>query len=87
MATSHGTIRRALKALLFIVLFLLSFRFVRPYDDEWTQSEMRAWMHASEVLGIRDPEDLYIGLWITVELIVAAIAYVAIIRLWRRFSA
>ncbi|WP_429346993.1 hypothetical protein [Paraburkholderia sp. Clong3] len=44
---------------------------------------MRAWIHASEVLGIGDPENLYIGLWMTIELLVAALAYVAIMKLWR----
>ncbi|MBC8738378.1 hypothetical protein F6X40_16505 [Paraburkholderia sp. UCT31] len=76
-------VRRVLKVLLFIGLYLLSFRFVRPYDDGWTESEMRAWIHASEVLGIGDPENLYIGLWMTIELIVAVLAYVAIMKLWR----
>jgi len=76
-------VRRVLKVLLFIVLYLLSFRFVRPHGDEWTQSEMRAWMRASEVLGIRDPENLYIGLWMTIELIAALLAYAAIMKLWR----
>ncbi|MGF6807884.1 hypothetical protein OKW30_003010 [Paraburkholderia sp. Clong3] len=76
-------VRRVLKVLLFIALYLLSFRFVRPYDDGWTESEMRAWIHASEVLGIGDPENLYIGLWMTIELLVAALAYVAIMKLWR----
>ncbi|MCC8401203.1 hypothetical protein LJ655_04710 [Paraburkholderia sp. MMS20-SJTN17] len=76
-------VRRVLKVLVFIGLYLLSFRFVRPYDDGWTESEMRAWIHASEVLGIRDPENLYIGLWLTIELIAAVLAYVAIMKLWR----
>jgi hypothetical protein len=76
---------RLLKVLLFIGLFLLSFRFVRPYDDGWTEFETRAWMRASEVLGIGDPENLYIGLWLTIELIVATLAYVAIMKLWQRY--
>ena len=76
-------VRRVLKVLMFIGLYLLSFRFVRPHDDGWTESEMRAWIRASEVLSIRDPENLYIGLWMTIELITAALAYVAIMKLWR----
>ncbi|WP_429446140.1 hypothetical protein [Paraburkholderia sp. WC7.3g] len=46
---------------------------------------MRAWIHASEVLGIRDPENLYIGVWMSIELIVAVLAYVVIMRLWRHY--
>jgi hypothetical protein len=78
-------VRRVLKVLLFIALYLLSFRFVRPHDDGWTESEMPAWMHASELLGIRDPENLYIGLWMTIELISAVLAYITIMKLWRRY--
>ena len=75
--------RRVLKVLLFIGLYLLSFRFVRPYDDGWTESEMHAWIRASELPGIDDPENLYIGLWMTIELIAAVLAYAAIMKLWR----
>ncbi|WP_085489922.1 hypothetical protein [Paraburkholderia susongensis] len=75
--------RRATKVVLFLGLFLLSFIFVRPLHDRWSEAEMRAWFNASEALGIRDPEDLYIAVWMTIELIVAVLAYVAIMRLWR----
>ena len=37
-------------------------------------------------LGIRDPEDLYIAVWLTIELIAAVLAYVAIMKLWRWYS-
>jgi hypothetical protein len=77
-------VRRLFKVTLFIGLFLLSFRYVRP-SHEWTAGEARAWWRASDWLGVRDPEDLYIGAWVTVELIVAVLAYVAIMTLWRRY--
>jgi len=70
---------------LFLGLFLLSFIFVRPLHYEWSQAEMRAWLYTSQALGIRDPEDLYIAVWVTIELIAATLAYVAIIKLWRHF--
>ncbi|MBB5508327.1 hypothetical protein HDG35_004608 [Paraburkholderia sp. JPY681] len=41
------------------------------------------WWRASRWLGIRDPEDLYIWVWVPIDLIVAALAYVVIMRLWR----
>ncbi|WP_414144345.1 hypothetical protein [Burkholderia territorii] len=37
----------------------------------------------SQALGIRDPEDLYFAVWVSIELIVAMLAYIAITRLWR----
>ncbi|MET3818906.1 hypothetical protein ACVK00_003832 [Burkholderia sp. PvR073] len=77
-------VRRLFKIVLFFGLFLLSFRYVRPYH-EWTPAEARAWWRASDWLGVRDPEDLYIGGWVTIELIVAVLAYIAIMWMWRRY--
>lgn len=76
--------RRLFKVALFLGLLALSLRYVRPYAYEWTESEMRAWLYTSQALGIRDPEDLYFVMWVTIELIAAVLAYVAIMWLWRR---
>ncbi|HEX3378862.1 MAG TPA: hypothetical protein VHU21_03540 [Paraburkholderia sp.] len=78
--------RKGSKVVLFLGLFLLSFIFVRPLHYEWSQAEMRAWLYTSQALGIRDPEDLYILVWVTIELIVAMLAYVLIMRLWRHYQ-
>ncbi|MBB5408212.1 hypothetical protein HDG34_002144 [Paraburkholderia sp. HC6.4b] len=75
--------RRVFKVALFIGLCYLSLLYVRPYHYEWTESESRAWFGASRWLGVRDPEDLYFVVWVTIELIVAVLAYVAIMKLWR----
>jgi hypothetical protein len=75
-------VRRLFKVALFIGLFLTSARYI-PLSNEWTESEARAWLHTSQWLGIRDPEDLYFVVWVTIELIVAALAYAAIMKLWR----
>ena len=75
--------RIILKVALFIGLLALSLRYVRPYPYEWTEIQMRTWLHTSQALGIRDPEDLYFVVWVTIELIVAVLAYVAIMKLWR----
>ena len=42
-----------------------------------------AWWRASDWLGIGDPEDLIFVAWVTIELLVAVLAYVAIMKLWR----
>ncbi|APA88157.1 hypothetical protein BJG93_22475 [Paraburkholderia sprentiae WSM5005] len=78
-------VRRAHKVVLVLVLFGLSFIFVRPLHYEWSQTEMRAWLYTSQALGIRDPEDLYIAVWLTIELIVAVLAYGVIMRLWQHY--
>ncbi|WP_241016957.1 hypothetical protein [Paraburkholderia sp. Ac-20342] len=77
--------RRIFKVALFFGLFFLSILYVGPYHYEWTESEAHAWWRASNWLGIRDPEDLYFVAWVTIELIVAMLAYAAIIRLWQQF--
>ncbi len=46
---------------------------------------MRTWLHTSQALGIRDPEDLYFVVWVTIELIVAVLAYIAIMWVWRHY--
>ncbi|MBC8747249.1 hypothetical protein OKW43_001414 [Paraburkholderia sp. WC7.3g] len=77
-------VRRLCKVALFIGLFLISVRYI-PLSNKWTASEARAWWRASDWLGIEDPSDLYFVAWLTIELIVAVLAYVAIMRLWRRY--
>ncbi|EDZ98512.1 conserved hypothetical protein [Burkholderia sp. H160] len=74
--------RRVFKFALFIGLFLLSVRYI-PLSNEWSASEARAWFAASDWLGVRDPDDLYFVVWVTIELIVAVLAYAAIMKLWR----
>ncbi|KDB08724.1 hypothetical protein LIG30_2182 [Burkholderia sp. lig30] len=77
--------RIILKVALFIGLLALSLRYVRPYPYEWTEIQMRTWLHTSQALGIRDPEDLYFVVWVTIELIVAVLAYIAVMWVWRYY--
>ncbi|MGF6919674.1 hypothetical protein [Paraburkholderia sp. 40] len=78
--------RRVFKVALFFGLFVLSVRYVRPYPYPIPESQLAVWWDASDWLGIRDPEDLIFVVWVTIELIVAVLAYVVIIRLWRRYQ-
>jgi hypothetical protein len=78
--------RRLSKVVLFIGLFLISARYIPP-SDEWTESGARAWWRAADWLGIRDPDDLYFLVWVTIELIAAALAYAAIVKLWQLYHA
>ncbi|GAB7536996.1 hypothetical protein BGC_32140 [Burkholderia sp. 3C] len=67
---------------LFIGLLLLSVRFI-PMSNHWSLAETRAWIRASDWLGVDDPDNLYFVVWLTIELIAAVLAYVAIVKLWR----
>jgi len=78
-------VRRLFKITLFLGLLALSLRYVRPYPYEWTECQMRAWLYTSQALGIRDPEDLYFVVWVTIELTVAVFSYMAIMRLWGHY--
>jgi len=49
------------------------------------ESQSAMWWRASRRLGVRDPEDLYFVVWVTIDLIVAALTYVVIMKLWRRY--
>ncbi|RZF30897.1 hypothetical protein EVC45_05385 [Paraburkholderia sp. UYCP14C] len=75
-------VRRLFKIGLFISLFLMSVRYVPP-NNVWTENESNAYWAASDWLGVRDPRDIYFVFWVTIELIVAVLAYVAIMKLWR----
>jgi len=75
-------VRRAFKVTLFIGFLLISVRYV-PLSDEWSASEARVWWRASDWLGVHDPDDLYFVVWATIELIVAVLAYMVIMKLWR----
>ncbi|WP_296654582.1 hypothetical protein [Paraburkholderia sp.] len=78
--------RRLFKAALFLGLLALSLRYVQPYPYEWTDGEARAWWRASDWLGVSDPDDLYFVVWTSIELLVAILAYIAIMKLWRHYQ-
>jgi hypothetical protein len=75
--------RRLFKVLLFCGLFRLLLPYVHPYPVEWTDSQSLEWLHAANRLGIRDPDDLFFWVTVAMNLIATAIAYGAIIKLWR----
>jgi len=78
-------VRRLFKVALFLGLFILAIRYVHTYPDPMTESQLLVWWNASEWLGIRDPEDLYFVVWVTIQLIVTIVMYLAIMKLWRRY--
>ena len=78
-------VRRLFKVALFIGLLFVSVRYI-PLSNEWTAGEARAWLRASDWLGVPYPDNLYFVVWLTIELIVAVLAYVVIMRLWRHYQ-
>ncbi|MBN3845592.1 hypothetical protein G3N58_01955 [Paraburkholderia sp. Ac-20342] len=77
--------RRVFKVVLFCGLFRLLLPYVHPYPVEWTESQSLAWLNAANRLGIRDPDDLFFGITVAMNLIATTLAYAAIMRLWRRY--
>ncbi|MBN3802510.1 hypothetical protein GXB81_05495 [Paraburkholderia sp. Ac-20336] len=78
-------VRRIFKVALFIGLFLLSVRYVHTYPLPMPEGQIMFWIDASDRLGISDSDNLYIPTMVIIDLIVAILAYVAILKLWRRY--
>jgi hypothetical protein len=70
---------------LFIGLFCLAVPYVHTYPWPMPENQSVIWWRASRWLGVRDPEDLYFMVWIAIDLLVAALAYLAIVNLWRHY--
>ncbi|MGF6674165.1 hypothetical protein [Paraburkholderia tuberum] len=77
--------RRLFKVALFIGLFRFFLPYVHTYPIPMPESQEPVWLHVANRFGIRDPDDLFFVVMVTVNLIVAALAYVAIKRLWRYY--
>ncbi|GAB7537702.1 hypothetical protein [Burkholderia sp. 3C] len=77
--------RRVFKAVLFCGLFRLLLPYVHPYPVEWNESQSRAWLHTANRLGIRDPDDLFFWVTVAMNLVATTLAYIAVVKLWRRY--
>ncbi|HEY2022410.1 hypothetical protein [Paraburkholderia sp.] len=75
--------RRLFKLALFVGLFRLFLPYVHTYPIPMPQSQELAWLHVANRLGMRDPDDLFFVVTVGMNLIAAALAYAAIIKLWR----
>ncbi|MBB5447434.1 MULTISPECIES: hypothetical protein [unclassified Paraburkholderia] len=79
-------VRRLFKVALFVGLFWLSVPYVHTYPIPMPERQALAWLRAANRLGIRDPDDLYIPVMLLADLLVATLAYMVIMRLWRRYQ-
>ncbi|MGN6087134.1 hypothetical protein [Trinickia sp.] len=70
------------KALLFVVLFVFSMRFVHTYPLPMPPDQQQKLFLISQELEIRDPDDLYLSAVAIVNLIVASMEYVLIAKIW-----
>lgn len=77
--------RRTLKLLLFIGLFWLAILYVHTYPLPLTVSQQHILIEISRRLRVEDYEFLYICSMTILDLIVAIIAYVMILKVWRRY--
>jgi len=78
---------RLFKTVLFVTLFWLSVRYVHVYPVPMTEEQLRILFAISEALDVRDAELLYILAMLILEMLTTIIAYIFIIKLWRRFKA
>ncbi|MGF6873387.1 hypothetical protein OKW35_002859 [Paraburkholderia sp. MM5477-R1] len=78
-------VRRLFKVALFIGLFLLSARYIGR-NGPMPESEALRWLSIANGLGLREADDVYVPVMLTVWLVVAVVAYIAIMRLWRRYQ-
>ncbi|MBN3806623.1 hypothetical protein GXB81_26760 [Paraburkholderia sp. Ac-20336] len=78
-------VRRLFKIALFIGLFLLSVRYVHTYPWPMPESQALRWLSIANGFGLHDPDDVYIPVMVAIELIVAVVVYMAIMRLWRHY--
>jgi hypothetical protein len=77
--------RRTIKVLLFCALFLLAGRYVHTYPLPMTQQQQHYLILISEKVGVSDYELFYIVAMVVIDLIVALMGYIVIVRLWRRY--
>jgi hypothetical protein len=75
-------VRRLFKVSLFIGLFLLSAHLIGR-NGPMPESEALRWLSIANGLGLHEGDDVYIPLMLTAWLIVAAVAYLAIMKFWR----
>lgn len=77
-------VRRLSKVTLLIGLFLLSARLIGR-NGPMPESEALRWLSIANGLGLHQADDVYIPVMLTVWLIVAVVAYIVIMKLWRYY--
>ena len=76
--------RRIFKMALFIGLFLLSVRCIGR-NGAMPENEALRWLSIAHGLGLHEADDVYIPVMLTLDLLVATLAYMAIMRLWGHY--
>jgi hypothetical protein len=74
------------KVLPFLGLYALTLRIAHTYPLPMSLEQQHMLFTLSRKLGVRDPEDLYLYTFAVVDLIIAALLYMAIVRFWRRHA-
>jgi hypothetical protein len=77
------SVRGVLKILLFLGLYALTLRFVHTYPIPMPPDQQHVLLTLSRKLGVRDPDDLYVYTFAVVDLIIATVVYMTVMRFWR----
>ncbi|AHK18685.1 hypothetical protein [Yersinia similis] len=78
-------VRRLLKVLFFIGLFILAVKYIHSYPYPMPESQLQHWFSISEFLGFSNPEDIYFPAMLVLDIIVASLAYVFIMKGFYKF--
>lgn len=76
--------RRLFKVALFVGLFLLSARCIGR-NGVMPESEALRWLSIAQSLGLHEADDAYIPAMLVLDLLVATLAYMTIMKLWKRY--
>ncbi|WP_028232335.1 hypothetical protein [Paraburkholderia mimosarum] len=74
--------RRIFKVLLFASLFVVSMRFVHTYPLPMTTDQQQRLLELSSRFGVSDSETFYLAVVAVINLLLAALEYLLMMKLW-----
>jgi hypothetical protein len=79
-------VRRVVKGMLFVGLFILSMKFVHTYPVPMTNDQVEWWFVFSEKFGIGDVEGFWLSVTALADLIVTIFLYLGVLKLWKNLQ-
>ena len=79
-------VRKVVKGLLFVSLFLLSIRYVHTYPLPMPNDQVEWWFVFSDKFGIDDVEGFCLSVTTLTDLIVSIFVYLGVLKLWKNLQ-
>lgn len=79
-------VRKVVKGLLFVSLFLPSIRYVHTYPLPMPNDQVEWWFVFSEKFGIDDVEGFCLSVTTLADLIVSLFVYLGVLKLWKNLQ-